>query len=276
MRTNDDQERPKMNKKSNRQSLRHIIQLLFLLFSLAFLAGIIFFSLPYTIHTICPYAIVCFGLSKNILIQYLGNPFAITIAFSFLILVLTIFGSRLFCAYICPLGTLQEIICTLFGKKRKDRKQIPQFQERRFASVKYIVLVVTIILSLIGINYIFIHFCPVYALSLLPDIAVWGLIVTLLIIVAGIFLERFWCRFLCPYAALMNLFQHLGQLVHFPRLKIHRNLERCNDCELCSLSCPMNINITENESVQNPNCILCFKCREKCPKPETLKGKMEK
>ena len=265
-----------MSKEGKRQILRHTIQLLFLLLSLAFFAGLIFFALPFTIHNICPYAIVCFGLSKNILIQYLGNPFALTIAFSFLILVLTIFCGRLFCSFVCPLGTMQEIIYALFGKKKRNRKQIPLYQERRFAPVKYLVLIITILLSLVGGNYIFIRLCPVYALSLLPDIAFSGLIVTLLIIIAGIFLERFWCRFLCPYAALMNLFMRLGQLVHFPRCKIHRNLERCNDCEICSLSCPMNINITEEEYVQNLNCILCFKCAEKCPKPDTLKGKMDK
>ncbi len=41
-----------MNKESKRQILRHTIQLLFLLLSLAFFAGIIFFALPYTIHNI--------------------------------------------------------------------------------------------------------------------------------------------------------------------------------------------------------------------------------
>ena len=265
-----------MSKESKRQILRHTIQLLFLLSSLAFFAGLIFFALPYTIHNICPYAIVCFGLSKNILIQYLGNPFALTIAFSFLILVLAIFCGRLFCSYFCPLGTMQEIIYALFGKKRRSRKQIPLYLERLFASVKYMVLIITILLSLVGGNYIFIRLCPVYALSLLPNITILGLIVALLIIVAGIFQERFWCRFLCPYAALMNLFQYLGKLVHFPYLKIYRNLERCNDCEICSLSCPMNINITEEEYVQNPNCILCFRCMDKCPKPETLKVQREK
>ena len=257
-------------------TLRFIVQLLFLLISMLFLAGIIVCGLPYTIHNLCPYSAVCFGFSKNFLCGLNSSAFGLTIAFSFLILVLAIFFGRLFCSFICPLGTIQEYIFAIFNKKSKKKKQVPHYLERRFSLVKYGVLAVTAILAIAGISYIYIRFCPIYAISLLPYIAVLGLILALLIIIVGIFIERFWCRYLCPYAALLNLFQYLGKVVGFPRFKIHRNLERCNDCGFCSLNCPMNIDLTEEEYVNNLDCILCFRCSKKCPKPDTLVWKKDK
>ena len=265
-----------MRIKKSVHTLRFIVQLIFFLISVSFLVSILFFGLHYTIHNLCPYSIVCFGLSKNFLCGLSGSAFGLTIAFSFLILVLAIFFGRFFCSFICPLGTAQEYIFTLFHIKSKKKKQVPRYLEKRFSYVKYGVLAITAILSIVGISYIYIRFCPIYAISLLPYIAVLGLILVLLIIITGIFIERFWCRYLCPYAALLNLFQYLGKVVGFPRFKIHRNLERCNDCGFCSLNCPMNIDLTEEEYVNNPDCILCFHCAKKCPKPNTLVWEKDK
>lgn len=103
-------------------TLRFIVQLLFLLISMLFLAGIIVCGLPYTIHNLCPYSAVCFGFSKNFLCSLNSSAFGLTIAFSFLILVLAIFFGRLFCSFICPLGTIQEYIFALFNKKSKKKK----------------------------------------------------------------------------------------------------------------------------------------------------------
>jgi ferredoxin len=73
----------------------------------------------------------------------------------------------------------------------------------------------------------------------------------------------------------MNIFQWLGDTVGIQRKKIRRNLERCTDCGLCSLNCPMNINIAENEFVQDRNCIHCGLCAESCPKPGTYTEERE-
>jgi polyferredoxin len=238
-----------------------------------FLAGIIVCGLPYTIHNLCPYSAVCFGFSKNFLCGLNSSAFGLTIAFSFLILVLAIFFGRLFCSFICPLGTIQEYIFALFNKKSKKKKR-SHYLERRFSLVKYGVLAVTAILAIAGISYIYIRFCPIYAISMLPYIAVLGLILALLIIIVGIFIERFWCRYLCPYAALLNLFQYLGKVVGFPRLKIHRNLERCNDCGFCSLNCPMNIDLLK-KNMYNWIVFSVFAFK-KMPKPDTLVWKKDK
>jgi len=83
------------------------------------------------------------------------------------------------------------------------------------------------------------------------------------------FTERFWCRFLCPYGALMNVFQKVGEWMGIKRRRMKRNLERCNDCGLCVLYCPMNLNLAEDEYINGADCIHCGLCAEVCPKPGT-------
>lgn len=249
--------------------MRTIVQAVALLISGAILSLLIV-GFKGAIHALCPYATVCFGLSKQGFLSLTLGAFWLTTVVSLLILVYTMFYGRRFCGYLCPLGTIQEAIFALRSKKYCLKPRFPYLYELRFAQLKYVILIVTSILSIFGIAYVFMNACPIYALSMLPRIALPGLAIFILAVLAGLFSERFWCRFLCPYAALLNLFQALGSLFGIKRLKIHRNLERCCDCGVCMRYCPMNINIAESEYVHSGECIHCNKCALKCPKPGTF------
>ncbi|MDP2173950.1 MAG: 4Fe-4S binding protein [Candidatus Cloacimonadaceae bacterium] len=256
------------------QKIRLAIQLLFLLLSLAFLALTIA-GTRLSIHQGCPYAIVCFGLSGTTFLQLANTIAWLSIFAGFLILVYGMFRGRKFCAYVCPLGTAQEGVFALRSKKYRTKKRVPWLYERKYAFVKYLILLLTSVMVIRGVGYLFIQLCPFYALSRLPIIGQRGLLLLVLILFAGFFTERFWCRFLCPYAALMNVFQWIGARIGLKRRKVKRNLERCNDCGVCMLYCPMNINIAEYEYVRDPNCIHCQICAEKCPKPGTYSEEFE-
>lgn len=254
---------------SKHQRLRLPIQLVSLFVSVVFITLIIL-GFKHAIHALCPYAIVCFGISKAGLVLVLRNSFAISTAFSIGILIFTIFCGRKFCAYLCPIGTIQEAIFSVHSNKYYRRKRLSYFYESKLSRIKYFVLAITLILSVLGLGYIFIKLCPMYALSMLPFLAIPGLLIFVIIAVSAYISDRFWCRFLCPYAALMNIAQHLGNLFGIKRLVIRRNLERCIDCGICMQHCPMNINISETEFVLSPECIHCMKCADKCPKPGTF------
>lgn len=246
---------------------RNLIQLIVFILSLGILSFVILAGRK-SIHNICPYAVICFGMLKaNILsltLQIAGLGIVLGLAF----MLISMFWGRIFCGYICPLGTFQEGIYALFGKK--TFRQIPYFYERTFSKLKYWILAGTFILVIAGFSWIYINFCPFYALSRLPALAVGGLITIGIIVIGSIFLPRFWCRFLCPYAALLNLSQKLGGLFGIPRRMVHRNLERCIDCGLCARNCPMNLDILSQEYVQSVDCIHCLKCLAACPKPGTI------
>jgi len=249
---------------------RLLIQLLALFFSLGWLIAVTW-GIRISIHAICMYSSVCFGLGKSGSLVSAGAVLAISVLISLLILVITVFRGREFCGYLCPIGTVQDLLFSF--RKRAYRKQhrFPIIQERKFCLIKYGVLFITAFLALFGLAYLYIRLCPVYALSLLPRMLAPGLgILVFLVILPGLFMERFWCRFICPFAALMNIFQALGDLFGIKRRKIIRNLERCIDCGLCCLHCPMNINVTETEAVQSFDCIHCQQCVCNCPKPGTI------
>ena len=250
------------------RATRRIAQIVSLALALGFLALVIL-GASFTIHQACPYAVVCFGLSGGTFLRASGWVMSAAIVFGFAVLVYTMFQGRQFCAWLCPLGTAQELLYSLRGKRHRMKHRTPFYAERRLAWLKYPILLVTAALTLLGLNYLFIRLCPFYSLSLLPKLIAPGLAVLGAVLLRSLFGEREWCRFLCPYAALMNVFQWLGEAVGIRRKKIRRNLERCTDCGLCSLNCPMNINIAEQEYVQDRNCIHCGICAESCPKPGT-------
>ncbi|MCK9556810.1 MAG: 4Fe-4S binding protein [Candidatus Cloacimonetes bacterium] len=253
-------------------SKRNLIQTLFLVLTSAFLTSVIVLG-KNSIHSICPYAVICFGMLKgNLLTLSLGLA-SVGIFFGILFMILAMFWGRVFCSYVCPLGTIQELLYRITHKKRL--RQIPLFAERKLNKIKYFVLGISIILVICGFAWLYIKLCPFYSLSLLPRLVYLGLFTILVIVIGGVFLERFWCRFLCPYAALLIVSQILGGLFGIKRKKIRRNMECCTDCGICNLNCPMNLDILCDEYVESIDCIMCDRCAEKCPKHGTITKERE-
>jgi polyferredoxin len=249
--------------------LRLLSQIVFFTISMAIL-GFVIIAGKKAIHTICPYAIVCFGLSGGSILNFTLSAFFLGIVLGLLFLIASMWWGRFFCAWVCPLGSVQEAIFALRSKKYRSRHRISYFYENKFSKAKYVILILTIVLVLVGASYVYIQYCPFFALAQLPHLAWGGILFLLGILLMGLVVERFWCRYLCPYAALLNIFQALGKLFGIPRRKIHRNLERCIDCGHCMLYCPMNIDLSQDEKVESPNCIMCLLCTEKCPKSGTI------
>lgn len=218
----------------------------------------------HTCHQFCPYAAICFGA-----MTFSGYFAYIQMAIiGLLIAVSSIFIGRKFCGYICFLGTIQEYLFKLNPKKRKTK--LPIKLHRTLGVIKYIILIITFVMALFLIQYFYMPFCPVMAVSFPKSIPVFGIITLIIIFVGGFFIERFWCRYLCPYAALMNIFQFAGKIFGIKKHVINRNWEVCIDCGICTKNCPMNIDILKYEDITDPNCIHCLKCIKVCPKEKCL------
>ncbi|MDD2331529.1 MAG: 4Fe-4S binding protein [Candidatus Cloacimonetes bacterium] len=256
------------------QIVRVLIQSFFLILAALALYFVISGKLL-SIHHLCPYSIVCFGLNGAGFIRITEAIFATSIVAGFAILILSLFWGRFFCGYVCPLGSAQEALFSFHGKRYRVVARIPQYLERKFIYIKYIVLLVNAVMVLSGIAYLYLNHCPLVLLSKAPFWGMRGLIMLSFILLGSIFLERFWCRFLCPYAALLNLSQYLGRLFKIKRKMIRRNLERCTDCGICTDNCPMNINLLEKEVVDDPNCIHCHICDRVCPKKPVISSTWE-
>jgi len=96
------------------------------------------------------------------------------------------------------------------------------------------------------------------SVSPLLVIRLWILI---LIFAASIFIERFWCRYLCPSGAFLAVFSRFGFL------GLRRSPLLCDKCGDCMKRCPMLIRIVDKpwEKMLDSECIMCLECMEACP-----------
>lgn len=223
-------------------------------------------------HSYCPYATVCFG-AWNIFAKAVPFIFPAAIITGLLILISTIFWGRWFCGYVCPIGTIQELIYSTKHTKKKFNQLISYKIHKYLNMVKYFIMIITLIAAVLGSQILYMKFCPILAISHPQTITLAGIVSLLIIVVAGYFVERFWCRYLCPYAALMNLMQKLADFLRIKRYEIFRDIHTSLNCFNCINYCPMWIDIGYNEKIDNPNCIKCFRCVRVCSKQDVKSGK---
>ena len=89
----------------------------------------------------------------------------------------------------------------------------------------------------------------------------------IILMVLSVMIKNFWCRFLCPYGALLGITSLLSPL------KITRSKETCVDCELCTKACPSDIKVHTTGRVWSDECTSCLACVEACPVKNTLEMK---
>jgi len=95
----------------------------------------------------------------------------------------------------------------------------------------------------------------------MDEMTMWVLI---LLVLFSLAIPYFWCRYLCPYGAL------LGAMSWLSFLKIRRNADNCIDCELCTKVCPAIIKVHTAKSVFSDECHGCLQCIDSCPVKNTL------
>jgi NosR/NirI family transcriptional regulator, nitrous oxide reductase regulator len=134
-----------------------------------------------------------------------------------------LFG-RVFCAGVCPLGAIQE----LTGIKPL---KIPRAAEVFLASVPFIYLGLAILLSATNSQFIICRYDPfvgIFRLNAPYTMITFGA----LLLLAGVFVNRPYCRFLCPYGVLLNVFSR------FAGKHLTITPAECTNCRLCENACP--------------------------------------
>lgn len=185
------------------------------------------------------------------------------------LLVVLLFGP-LFCGYVCPLGSVQEWVGKL-GRKlfpKRYGKLIPQKADRALGYLRYGVLVMVLYQTAVAGKLVFQEVDPYYALFnfLTGEVAVSAFVVLAVTLLLSLVVERPWCRYLCPYGALLGLFNRIRI---FP---IRRRAGTCIGCKKCDKACPMGIDVSQGEAVRSTRCISCHECLSgnACPVADTV------
>jgi polyferredoxin len=189
-----------------------------------------------------------------------------------IVLVSLVFG-KAFCSWLCPVGFLSELIGD-FGKKifKKDLK-LPKLLDYPLRSVKYLLLgflffsvfflmSVTAVQAFLESPYNLVSDIKMY--YFFADISRFSLIVIRILFLLSIMIRGFWCRYLCPYGALLGITSLLS-----PN-KIKRNPVNCIDCGLCNKACPSFVKVDKVKTVVSDECTTCMNCVDACPVENTL------
>ncbi|GAB4029953.1 MAG: hypothetical protein Fur0012_05110 [Elusimicrobiota bacterium] len=96
------------------------------------------------------------------------------------------------------------------------------------------------------------------------DITPFALSVVAVLFALTFFFNFFWCRYLCPYGALMAL---SGILSPF---RIKRKIPECSSCEACHRACPHNIRTDKIKTVISDDCSFCLMCLSSCSNSKAL------
>lgn len=117
--------------------------------------------------------------------------------------------SKLFCSFICPIGTVSELLGKL-GDKLKVRLTIKGITDKILRSIKYVLLFITVYYTLQSNELFCKKFDPYYALAsgFDNDVVILYAIITIAIVILGsVFIRLFWCKYLCPLGAISNIFK---------------------------------------------------------------------
>lgn len=184
------------------------------------------------------------------------------------ILLITILLGRFFCGYMCAFGAVSDLLYSVFEKILPKKVHIPQKVDRYLKWVKYAILgflVIGVWIFAVPVN---LSYSPWNAFGGLVSgninvvrtiIGTVGFFLLLAIFLGSIFIERFFCRYLCPLGAVFSPISK-KRLV-----KIRKKAGGCTSCENCTRQCSMGIQVHEKEKVTSGECINCMKCISSCP-----------
>ena len=189
--------------------------------------------------------------------------------------VVTLIAGRFFCGWMCAFGSMGDFLYRfprfILGKKN-TRNRIPETVDVILKGVKYIIFALFVIM-IWGLEIVSIPqgTDPWAVFGMLVSFGNWPSLATLAqgwiiaafilmgIMIASIFSERFFCRYLCPLGAYFAMISRLRPVT------IRKDRKNCGKCRLCTVKCSMGIPLDQMDQVTTGECINCMECVRVCP-----------
>lgn len=180
---------------------------------------------------------------------------------------------KAFCSWLCPVGTVSEYLWKLGQKLLRRNFRLPQWVDIPLRGLKYVLLgffvwavssmsakaIAAFMQSPYGVV------ADVKMLNFFRFLGTTGMIVLGVLVVASVLVQNFWCRYLCPYGAL------LGLTSVFSPLRIRRNVGTCIDCAKCAKACPSALAVDKLVKITSAECTGCLECVAVCPAEGALR-----
>ncbi len=202
------------------------------------------------------------------------HPAAMFLFGAFLLMSLLL--KKAFCSWLCPVGTFSEALAAL-GRRILARfggrnVRLPRAADIPLRGLKYLLLGFFVAIigamsaeELLGfMNTPYGLLADVKMLNFFRNMGLTAAIVIGTLVVLSVFIQNFWCRYLCPYGAL------LGLASLFSPVKIRRDSAACVDCARCAHACPANLPVDKLIQVRSVECTACMACVSACPAQDAL------
>ncbi|MBM3812777.1 MAG: 4Fe-4S binding protein [Acidimicrobiia bacterium] len=193
------------------------------------------------------------------------HPAAMVLFLTFLALSLAFRKS--FCGWLCPIGTISERLWKIGRQTFRRVFFPPKWIDIPLRGLKYILFGLFLWavggMSAAGIEAFLASpyglVADVKMLDFFRRMSPFAATVVGLLVIGSFFVPNFWCRYLCPYGALMGLASLASPL------RIRRVPDLCIDCNKCAKACPANLPVDKLIQVRSAECIGCMECVAECP-----------
>ncbi len=183
---------------------------------------------------------------------------------------------KAFCSWLCPVGTLSEYLWRAGRQLLRRNFQLPRWTDVPLRSLKYLLLgffvwavgnmsadeVEQFMRSPYG------AIADVRMLNFFRYLSETAAIVLVVLVVASVLVQNFWCRYLCPYGALLGITSLLSPV------RIRRTADACIDCAKCAKVCPSALPVDQLISIKSAECTGCLECVAVCPSEGALQMSM--
>ena len=178
-----------------------------------------------------------------------------------------------FCSHLCPIGLVSELLGRVGLRLTGRTITPPRWVDVPLRSVKFLLLGFFVWAIWVQMSASAVESFLTSPYAKVADVKMWmffadpsrrTVAVIGVLVVGSVFVRDLWCRYLCPYGAL------LGLLGRFAVLKVHRRSTSCTDCRACTRVCPARLPVHAMQRVASVECTSCQDCVAVCPVSDCL------
>jgi polyferredoxin len=174
---------------------------------------------------------------------------------------------KAFCSWICPVGTLSEWLWQTGQTLFRRTFSAPRWLDIPLRGLKYILLglflyvVITMPVPEIRafLTSPYGQVADVKMLNFFREMGETTAIVLAVLLGVSLLVKNAWCRYLCPYGAMMGLVSLASPT------RIVRNTDACIDCAKCAKACPAGLPVDTLLTIRSAECTACLSCVSVCP-----------